>query len=261
MPEFFTVPDSCFVCGCPTVVKGSFLYCENKSCSARASGAIKVWIDRLGLLNWGESLIDSLTNGPVNQIGDLYRLSVEDIALHCSGMKHARKCFDILHANKSVSLELVLASLNIPNLGISTATDIVNAGFDSVSKVINITLDQLVSIPNVGEKTAAVIKDGLEEKRDMLLDLDTVIEIKLKSVGLLTGKSFCITGNTAAPRRSLQKQIIDNGGIVKESVTSGLSYLVTNEDLSIFSSDKVKKARKYNTNIISESDLISLMKA
>jgi len=77
--------------------------------------------------------------------------------------------------------------------------------------------------------------------------------------GKLVGKSFCITGSTKVPRKALQKIVVDNGGIVKESVVSGLSFLITNEDLSSFTSDKVKKAQKYNTSVISEADFLRMV--
>lgn len=261
--EFFKIPEFCPVCGSTAEEEGSFLYCRSKSCPARLSGSVKVWIARLGILNWGDVLIDSLTNPDdpkIESIADLYRLSVEDIAMCSSGMKFAKKCYDSLHLNKSVKLELMLSALNITNFGLATATDVVSSGYDSVEKVISMTEEDFLKVPNVGKITASQIYLGVQDKSDLIRDLATVIKIVGPTMGVLSGKSFCITGSTSVPRKALQKRIIDAGGIAKDSVTSGLSYLVTNEDQS-FGSAKMKKAASYGTQIITENELIRMIEA
>jgi len=262
--DLFLAPNSCNTCGHKTEESGCFLVCPNRECSSRSSGSIKVWVNKLGILNWGDSLIDSLASSrnplTVLTVPDIYRLSVEDIALHCSGVKHAKKCYDSLHSQKSITLDLVLSSLNIPNLGLSTSTDIINSGFDSVDKISNITESDLSKIPNIGEKSSKDLYSGLMDKISILKDLESVIEIKSRISGPLSNRSFCITGSTSTPRKTLQKMIIDNGGTVKETVVSGLTYLITNEDINSFASDKVKKAKKYKTNILKESDLFDLLR-
>lgn len=265
--ELFHIPDHCPVCAGPVALKNAFLYCESRSCPAKAAGSIKVWIKRLGILQWGDALVDSLTdpdNPRVNSIGDLYRLTVDDISMCCSGVKVAKKCYEILHANKSVTLELMLASLNIPNLAVSTATDIVQSGYDSVSKISNLcsmsddlALEALTSVPNVGEITARQVLDGLREKMDIILDLESVLELRKPSSGPLSGKLFCITGSTSKPRKTVEKMIMDAGGVVKSSVGAGLSYLVTND--SDTTSSKMKSAKKHGVTVISEVALYDMM--
>lgn len=207
-------------------------------------------------------MIDALTNPDspkVRSVADLYRLSVEDIATCCSGKKVAAKCHQTLHASKSLTLELLLASLNIPGLGTATAADMVGSGLDTVAKVLAVTYQDLLKVPNVGDVTARQILEGLAERRDVMTDLITVLQIQAKVSGPLSGQSFCITGATSKPRRSLQKDILDSGGAVKESVASGLSFLVTNEG-DDFNSGKMKKARQLGVKIISESDLVSMIR-
>lgn len=265
--DLFRIPDHCPVCAGPVALKNAFLYCQSRSCPAKAAGSIKVWIKRLGILQWGDALVDSLTdpdNPRVNCIGDLYRLTVDDIAMCCSGVKVAKKCYEILHASKSVTLELMLASLNIPNLAVSTATDIVQSGYDSVQKIAalcslsdDLALEALTSVPNVGEITARQVLDGLREKMDTILDLESVIELRKPSSGPLSGKLFCITGATSKPRKTVEKMIMDAGGVVKSSVGAGLSYLVTND--SDTTSSKMKSAKKHGVTVISEVALYNMM--
>ena len=259
MQDYFSIPQYCPTCSSFLVEEGSFLYCRNKSCSSKLAGTINVWVEKLGIMNWGEALINSLIN-ECEDLSDIYNFSVEKLAFHCSGLKHAKKCYDSLHDNKDIKLELLLSSINIPLLGISTASDIINAGFDSIQKIISMTESDLVKVPNIGIKTASILIDGIHEKRLTLIKLEKVLNVKSGNAGPLKGYSFCITGSTSIPRPSLKKKIIDFGGTYKDTVVSGLSYLITNEDATSYSSDKFKKAKKYNTKIISESDLMNLLK-
>jgi NAD-dependent DNA ligase len=122
--HYFEIPSLCPICGSPTSVEGDFLFCRSKQCPARLAGSVRTWINRLGLLHWGDAMIEALCDPDkpkVSNVADLYGLTVEDLAACCSGQKMAKKCHDILHSNKSISLELMLAGLNIPNIGLGTA--------------------------------------------------------------------------------------------------------------------------------------------
>jgi len=256
----FKIPDFCPICNGPTSTEGFFLWCRNRSCSAKLAGSIKVWIMRLGLLHWGDALIDELTdpNNPrIQSIADLYKLTIDDLVMCTSGQKMAQKCYEVLHAGKKIPLELLLASLNIPNFALATATDIVQAGYDTVDKVLAVTHEELLKIPNIGEVTARQVFDGLQEHHRAILDLSEVLDLKKPVGGLLSGKSFCITGSTSKPRKAVEKMIMDAGGVSKSSVGSGLSYLVTND--SDTTSSKMKSAKKHGVQVISESDLYKMM--
>jgi DNA ligase (NAD+) len=256
----FQIPERCPICSGILSIDGQFLYCRNRACPIQLTGSVKVWVKRLGLLHWGDALIEALTDPDrpkVNSLADLYRLELEEIAECTSGLKMAKKCWDTLHGAKNIKLELLIASLNIPNLAVATATDIVQAGYDSVEKVLALTKDQLQSIQNIGEITAQQVFDGLQERKRAILDLAEVLDIKGPSNGPLSGKSFCITGATSKPRKAVQKMIMDAGGIVKDSAGAGLTYLVTNETDT--TSKKMQNAKKHGTEVISESQLYEMM--
>lgn len=258
--QLFPVPEVCPVCSGPVSVRNAFLYCDSRSCPAKLSGSVKVWIKRLGLLHWGDALVDSLTdpdNPRISCIADLYRLTVDDIAECSSGGKFAKKCYDVLHAGKSITLELLIASLNITNLAVATATDIVQAGHDTVEKVLALTREDLMKVPNIGEVTAGQVFDGLQAKRGEIEELAKVLDLKRPCSGPLAGKSFCITGATSKPRKAVEKQIMGAGGTVKGSVGAGLSYLVTNDPDT--GSSKMQGAKKHGVTVISEAELYRMM--
>jgi DNA ligase (NAD+) len=260
MDEVFQIPSFCPACSGPVIPEGFFLYCRNRGCPAKLAGSVKVWIKRLGLLHWGDALVDELTNPnspKIQTIGDLYRLTIDDLTLCTSGPKMAKKCYEVLHSNKSIPLELMLASLNIPNFALATATDIVQAGYDTVEKVLGLTYDDLQKVPNIGEVTAAQVVSGLEERRDAIMDLAGVLDIKKAISGPLSGKSFCITEATSKPRKAIEKLIMDAGGVAKSSVGKELSYLVTNYPNT--TSSKMQNAKKYGIPVISENELYRMI--
>jgi len=223
----------------------------------RLFGDVKVWVDRLGLLFWGDALIDSLTDPnnshSVKSVADLYRMTIADLEEHCSGAKMAKKCWKVLHDSMSVPLEVILAGLNIPNLGLATATDIVRAGHDTVEKVAELTAEQLMVVPNIGQITADQIRTGLDAKASLLLELGTILDVSRPGSGPLAGKKICITGEVWAPRKAVQKLIVAAGGQAADSVSKDTSLLVCDEAGS--SSAKSKRAAAYGIPIVSGSDL------
>lgn len=255
----YEIPSTCPVCGYATTVEGQFLYCRSRACPVQLSGAIHVWVNRLGLLHWGDALIDALTdpsNPKIAKVSDLYRLSVDEIAQCCSGMKLAQKCYDVLHSNKNVTLSLLIASLNIPNLATSTAQDIIGAGYDTVEKILELTPETLRSIRNIGKITAAQVFEGLRQRRELILDLMSVLELRIQS-GALSGKSFCITEATEKPRKMLEKMILDNGGQVKGKVSAELTSLITNYPNA--GTTKMKAATRLGIPFISEQQFLQLL--
>lgn len=238
---------------------GQFLYCKSKTCGSRLYSLVKVWIEKLGILNWGESLISSLTSGDdpqVKSLKDLYLLDVDDIAKHCSGYKHAVKCYDTLHANKEISLDLFMSALNIESLGIATANDIISSGRVTVEEIFGMTEADFSNVQNVGKILAQKLSAGLSDRKNEAMNLLSVVSI-VKSEGNLFGKSFCITGATSKPRKSVEKDILNSGGLVKSSVSQGLSFLVTNETDT--TSSKMMKAKKLSIPVISEQELYEMM--
>jgi DNA ligase (NAD+) len=256
----FSIPDLCPACGGPSDEEGDFLYCRNRGCPAKLAGSVKVWVRQLGLLHWGDAVIDALTNPDnpkISSVADLYRLSQHELSEFCSGLKMSEKLLQSLHGSTRVTLEVVLSGLNIPSLGISTATDIVRSGFDTPEKVISMTYEDLLKVPNVGEITARQVHDGIRDKRALLLDLASVLDIRQPDTGPLTGKVFCITGELSRPRKAVEKAIIDSGGSVKGSVSAGTSYLVTN--FPDTGSSKMKSAKKHGVTVIDEATLMGMI--
>jgi len=255
-------PDSCPLCQANTEIVGENLVCTNtKTCPAQVVGRIKNWVKELNLLEWGDTLIEKLVESKkVTTVADLYTLTVKDLAnLDRMGDKSAQKVYDILWANKEVSLEIFLGALSIPMIGQSTIKLIMDAGCDSLEKFGQLDAAQFEQVLGVGPTKAKLLADGLVHNQQLILKiLENGVKIKDKIVGRLTGKSLCFTGAMKNKRPVLEKMAADAGGNIKSSVGKGLTYLVIADPNS--TSSKAQAARKLGTTLISEEEFLEMVK-
>jgi len=94
---------------------------------------------------------------------------------------------------------------------------------------------------------------------------DTLSELSkenrfLRALVKIEGYSFCFTGSLKTMTRHEAKRIVESKkGIVKQSVTKGLHYLVTNDSDS--GTIKNKVAVESGVKIINENEFIYLIKS
>jgi DNA ligase (NAD+) len=256
------VPVHCPVCGFPTKRDGEYLICPNSlRCPAQISGVIQTWIQKLGVLEWGNAIIEALcSQGMVATIPDLYLLKETDIAsLQLSGRRvgesTAKRVLENLHAKKELTLAMLIGSLSIPLVARSMTKTIVSAGFDTLAKMESAQVHDIAAIPGVGPTKAANFIQGIHEKRDLIHKLLSVgVQVKTSSDGPLKGKTVCMTGFRDA---SMESAIEDAGGSVKSSVSKQLDYLVAADPTS--TSGKAQKARDYGTKVISQEQMWSML--
>ena len=259
--SIFEPPTHCPECGEAVVETGEYVQCPNTAgCPAQKVGRLINWIKEINVLEWGSTLLDKLvSSGLVVSVADLYKLSVADLAsIDRMGQKSAKKCYDNLHADTAIPLEIFLGGLSIPLIGQSTIKAIMAAGCNTITKFGQLKADNFEQVPGIGPARAQSLADGLKKYQDVILDLfANGVSIKEIKTGKLTGSSFALTGKMAHKRAELEKMIANEGGIVKDSVGAGLSYLVINEASN---SSKAIKAQKLGTKLINEDELLEMMK-
>lgn len=259
--KYFSVPNNCPNCDMLLSFSGEYLQCTNFNCSAIVKGRIQNWISELNVKEWGDELVSKLIDsGKVNNIADLYKLTINDLAsLDRMGDRSAQKCYDILWANKEVSLEVLLGALSIPMIGQTTIKTIISAGCDSLEKFGQLNAVQFEQVPGVGPTKAKFLADGLLANKQIILDLlDNGVVVKDKIVGKLTSKSICFTGKSENKRSVLEKMAADAGADVKSSVGKSCSYLVIADPNS--TSSKAQAARKVGTTLITEDEFLDMIK-
>lgn len=256
------LPTTCETCGTALVDEGTRLFCPNPACPKRALFRLRKWLDVLDVRDFGDVILRKLFDaGTVTEIADLYRLQVDDLAaFDRMGRTLARKILANLRRASEVSLAGFMAGFNIDNVGRLIMEKVVAAGYDTLASLREATVDDLVSIDGIGEKTAQTIVAGLEQLRDQM---DAVLQtgavrIASASGGPLHGMKFCFTGTLASmPRSHAQELVTRLGASVASSVTSDLRYLVTNNPDS--GSSKNRRARELGVEIIDEPTFLALV--
>jgi len=219
-----------------------------------SKGAID--IDTLGEKN----AIALVEGGLVDDLADIYSLTYEEVVkLDRFADISARKLVDAIQGTKNPSLERFIYGLGIRHIGIQTAIDLANK-FESIDGLMMASLDELQSVDGVG----AVVADSIvawfgDEDNLALLDKFKKFGVEpyfKKRVGALAGKSFVVTGTLKTmSREAAADKIRALGGAFQTTVAKDTTYLVVGEKVG---GSKLKKAKSYGTEIISEDQLLKI---
>lgn len=259
-------PERCSRCGTALLDEGTRLYCPNPACPKRTLHRIEKWITTLDIRELGDVLIQKLFDaGKLRSIADLYTLTAEDLeSLDRMGPVLARKIIRSIEAVREIPLEVFLAGLDIDGVGPLVARNLVFNGFYTLEKLLSAREEDFLALDGIGFIMAKSIVAGLKECKGEIEEIlkDGKIRILTPAADstntVLTGKSFCFTGELVSmKRKDAEKLVARFGGTAKSSVTKDLSYLVTNEPGS--GSEKNKKARLYGIPILNETEFLALI--
>jgi DNA ligase (NAD+) len=261
----YPTPKECTSCGAAPVEEGEYWVCSNiAGCPAQTSGRLRRYVQAIGVLEVGETLIDKLVAaGLVKTVADLYRLTEDQIAgIERMGAKSAKNVVKALWSVNPIPLETLLGAMSIPGCAESTMTMVMDAGINSLSAMRAADKSAFENIPGLGPVKAMALWTWFKTSSAVLDDLlSTGLKIKERVKGGLTGKSFCFTGSMPSGRKraELESFVKDKGGTVKSSVTKGLTYLVIADPVS--SSSKAQAAKKNGTTCISEEEFDQMLGA
>ena len=262
------IPDKCPVCNTPLVKREGYvaLRCPNPTCPAKVKGEIELYGSRMGMdiEGLGSVVVSQLVDkGLVDDVGDLYKLTVDDIAgLERMGEKSANNLIDAIEKSKNRPLFRLLTSLGIDYVGETTA-QVLATEFGSVDRLMSATIEELEKVDGVGEKVAKAIYDYFHNERNI-----RIID-KLKQAGVkmsdeveggerpLSGKKVVFTGSLSSLTREEAKEIAQKAGAkVASSVSSNTDILVVGENPG----SKYDKARELGIEIISEDEFLALVR-
>ena len=257
------IPEHCPACDRNLTMEGAFLRCLALECDARTARALTYWCRTLEMDGIGEKLIEALLeNGLIVTIADLYKLNHSQISeLERMGDKSAYNVLVELAKTRTLNLARFLHALGMERIGPEVATTI-SQHFISLDKILH-WIDEgedeeLTTIDGIGEKVAAIFREGISKRRTLINELTqliTVTEETESSSGIFDGKSFCITGSLSRPRKEIALTIKSLGGKVVSGVSGNLDYLVAGESAG----SKLEKAQNLGVIILDENELQILM--
>ncbi|SDK02172.1 DNA ligase (NAD+) [Jeotgalicoccus aerolatus] len=261
----YEAPTTCPSCGHDTVRLEDevAIRCINPSCPAQLTEGIIHFVSR-GAMNidgLGEKVVRQLFDAKlITDVSDLYKLEYNDlIELERMGDKKASNLLNALEASKENPLNKLLFGLGIRFLG-SKASRLIAEEYGSMDEVLKAEKEQLIEIPEIGEKIADSIVTYTGN--------DDFIELveKLKTAGLnmteekealsgteFAGMTFVLTGKLVEMTRDDAKQSIESfGGKVTGSVSKNTDVVVAGADAG----SKLEKAEKIGVEVWNEREFI-----
>ena len=214
-------------------------------------------IDTLGAKNV-EALVDAQL---VHDLADIYTLQKNQLLqLDRFAERAANKLIDAIADKRTPPLERFVFGLGIRHVGAQTAIEIVRH-FRSLDALQKATLDELMTLDGVGEVVAESIAAWFADEDNAAL-LEKFYELGVRpifteQIGKLSGDKFVITGTLESMSRDeAAEKIRALGGTFQTSVAKDTTYLVAGGKIG---ASKLKKAEKYGTKIISETELQELL--
>lgn len=237
--------------------------CINPGCPAQLVEGIIYYASRtaMNIDGLGEKQVAQLYNaGLIQDMSDLYRLKYEDlIELERFGDKKANNLLASIEKSKDMGLHKLLVGLGIRFLG-SKVSEIIAEAFQSIDALLEATPEDLMKVPEVGEKIANSIYTYLHHE-----DVVTLIE-KLRGYGVkmtqdvaeatsttFEGLTFVLTGKLEQLTRNEAKAHIEAaGGKVTGSVSKNTDVVVAGLDAG----SKLEKAQALDVTIWDEQEFI-----
>lgn len=274
-----TEPTNCPVCH-SSVARGETLndetasiYCTNGVCPARITAGLTHAVSRKALNIpgfGGKTGGQLLTSGLVQDIGDLYLLTKEEVlALPRFAEKSTENLIQAIAEAKAVPASRLLFALGIRFVGEETAiliTDFVQKNYaptenqkptDFFTLLEQVSMSEWESINGVGIRVAESIVTWFDTKANQKIfeklekaGVQVLWAAPKKRTTLFSGETWVLTGELDSFTREEASDIIkENGGTVAGSVSGKTTYVLVGKDPG----SKAKKARDLGIPTVSEA--------
>ena len=265
----FRMPKKCPVCGGEiSKPEGEVVSrCVAADCPAQLMGSLLHFASRraMRIEGPGESLVDQfVASGKVHDAGDLYSLTLEDIAsLERMAEKSASNLLAQIEASKHRDLPNLIYALGLRHVGDRTATTLARQ-FGSLEALGKATVEELDDVPEIGLTVAQSVRDWFDDpgnielcKRLEAAGVTTKVEQTSQPIDeSLAGKLFVLTGTLAGYTRDEARAAIEaRGGRVTSSVSKKTDYVVAGEEAG----SKLDKATELGVTVIDEAAFKELL--
>ncbi|MBQ3081618.1 MAG: NAD-dependent DNA ligase LigA [Clostridia bacterium] len=261
----YKMPDVCPSCGSPVKRDegGVAVRCTNTDCPAQLHRTLLYFARTMEIDNLGESVVQALIdNGFVKSAADLYTLEVSPLAeMERYGEKSAKKLVESIEKSKKAPLARLISALGIRQVGEKAAIALAER-FYSIDALSAATVDELITVNDIGEITAKCIAEYFEVPQNK-----TLIE-RFKALGLnmeeqaeekgtaLAGKTVVVTGTLPTLKRNEAEALIrKHGGNAASSVSKKTSLLLCGADAG----SKLAKAESLGIPIINEEEFLKII--
>jgi len=261
----FKMPSVCPVCGSKVVKDGAYYVCTNINCPKVLKESIKHFVSRkaMNIDGFGDKIIEQLVDkGIIKDVSDIYKLDKETLAsLDRVGEKLAENLIGALQKSKGTTFAKFIYALGIKHVGEFVAK-ILAKRFGNLDALKRATKEELLSIDGIGDEIADSIISFFSEQKN----IETIERLFKYGVyftdtneesqnSLIKNKSFVFTGSLSREREYYKSLIEQKGGIVRNSVSKKLDFLVVGENPG----SKLSKAEQFGISIINEKELLDML--
>ena len=258
-------PEICPYCGQKLTEEGANLFCTNKNCRPRVVAALANFASKNAMDIEGFSemtaaqFYDELG---VRAFSDLYSLNEDKLSsLEGFGKKKIKNLLKAIAGSKEVPLDRFIFALGIGGVGRVASKDLARR-FGSIEALSRATAEELVSMENIGEKTAADIisyfadPDNAAEIAKLLSAGVSPFVRQAAAGGAFAGQNVVLTGTLSRFRRSEAQKIVEEaGGACQSAVTQKTTLVVAGESAG----SKLDKAKSLGVRVIGEEEFIKIL--
>lgn len=290
-----SIPTQCPVCGAATKLRETgddrnktlVLTCTNPDCAAKKLKRFNRFVQK-GCMNIKgiseETIAKFISRGFIKEFADFYKLTdhkAEIVSMDGFGETMFSNLVAAVETSRKTDFVSLINALGIPNIGKGQAKVLSKAyagdigsffhdvyarhSFSTIDGIGDVLESNLWDWGNeylryIEREDDDVFPEGINLEIYHLLQEVEITKTNGNVAATLSRKTFVITGklNHFANRESLVEKIEALGGKVSGSVSAKTSYLVNNDVTS--TSGKNKKAKELGIPIISEEELLSMLK-
>ncbi len=279
----YYIPQVCPACQSPAIADNDSvqLRCSNiLNCPAQLKQGIAHFVQRraMDIEGMGDKIIDNLVDlGWLSSIADIFDPAIINITrladLERFGEKKAANLLAAIEAAKTRPFDKFLYGLGIRHVGESTARDLAKT-FSNIKVLEKITLEQLQTIPDIGEVVARSIVNYFSNPaiQQLLVRITSfgVVPVEIAHNQAITqtiaitqplkqpllGKNIVITGTLLTMSRDeASEKLRLLGAKVSSSVSKNTDFLLAGEAAG----SKLEKAQSLNVNIVDEAWLATML--
>ena len=276
----FVFPLKCPSCGSKTIKEYNSITKKEdavRRCTSEGFACEKIAIEKIkhfvskeafNIDGFGKKIVENFWKLNLIRLPqDIFKLNYSVIEnLDGWGKQSASNLKYSINVKKTIPFEKFIFALGIRHIGLENAK-LISKNLISIKNFLSISktkkFNDLINIDGIGETQISSIKSFFANNTNLqvLKELSELINVKdaalVKSNGLLSNKTFLITGKLEGISRAEAKSLIEeNSGSIISNVSNKLDYLIKGEKPT---KRKIDAAKDLKVKILSQTEWLKML--
>ena len=276
----FMFPLKCPSCGSKTIKEYNSITKKEdavRRCTSEGFACEKIAIEKIkhfvskeafNIDGFGKKIVENFWKLNLIRLPqDIFKLNYSVIEnLDGWGKQSASNLKYSINVKKTIPFEKFIFALGIRHIGLENAK-LISKNLISIKNFLSISktkkFNDLINIDGIGETQISSIKSFFSNNTNLqvLKELSELINVKdaalVKSNGLLSNKTFLITGKLEGISRAEAKSLIEeNSGSIISNVSNKLDYLIKGEKPT---KRKIDAAKDLKVKILSQTEWLKML--